>query len=61
MSNVEHQISVTLGDHVGDYDIAGITAEIRRIYGPVSSIDEIHGPAYWAIVERHDRTERVKA
>ena len=60
MSSLEQQLSLALGGCAEDYDIPGIAADIRRVYGPVTSINEIHGPAYWAIVERHEMTERVE-
>ncbi|MDT0306143.1 hypothetical protein RM780_04090 [Streptomyces sp. DSM 44917] len=53
--DIAHAVSTTLGDHIEDFDIDGIVAEITGTYGHVD-IDTIDSDAYWAIVERHDTT-----
>lgn len=47
-------VSTTLGDHVDDYDMDAVTAEIIATYGAVSSLDDIPTDEYWALIERHD-------
>jgi hypothetical protein len=54
VSGIEQQVSAVLGDHASDYDIPGIVEEIHRLYGPVVSINEIHGPAWLGILDRNE-------
>lgn len=56
---MERQIRTVLGDDADDYDIPGIVAEIRSLYGPVTGINEIHGPVYLDILSRHEAKVRT--
>ena len=51
-----HQVSLTLGDHVEDFDIDAIVGELNREHGPLDSIDAVESSVYWTIVRRHDTT-----
>lgn len=53
--SLAYQISLTLGDHAGDYDIPAIESDVRGL-GVTTDIDEVESAAYWEIVKRHDRT-----
>lgn len=48
-----YAVSVTMGDHAGDFDIDAIVEEIRDTYGPVD-IDAIDSDEYWTIIKQHD-------
>ncbi len=52
------QVSVTLGDHVEDFDVAAIVQDIREEYGPAPSVDDVPAEDYSAILERHDLSIR---
>lgn len=54
--DIAHQVSLTLGDHILDYDIDAIVEEIILNHGHVD-IDTIDSDAYWAIVTKHDATQ----
>lgn len=51
-----YAVSITLGDHAADFDIDAIVEEIRASHEGITSIDDIPGEDYWALVERHDTT-----
>lgn len=59
VGGMERQIRTVLGDDADDYDIPGIVAEIRSLYGPVTGINEIHGPVYLDILSRHEAKVRT--
>jgi hypothetical protein len=59
--DLAYQVSLTLGDHIADFDIDGIVEEIRETYGPVGSIDDIPGDEYNALIERHDKSANQAA
>jgi hypothetical protein len=50
------EVSITLGDHAGDFDIPGIVADIRKQAGNVVSVDDVDRDDYWRIVGNHDLT-----
>ncbi|MFJ9799883.1 hypothetical protein [Streptomyces sp. NPDC101145] len=57
-TDLAYQVSLTLGDHIEDFDIdAIVTDPIENHDGPLNSIDEIEDTAYWATVEKHDITQ----
>lgn len=62
MTSVEmqHAISLTLGDHIKDFDIPGIEQEIRKQYGPLGSLDYVPSADYWAIVNAYDVSGKGK-
>lgn len=52
-----HAVSLTLGDHTGDFNQDGIIDAITTEYGPLSqlaSIDAIPSDDYWEIVRAYD-------
>lgn len=53
--DLAYQVSLTLGDNAGDFDIEAIVADLMsgRL---ITSVDEIDSDTYWTIVNRHDRT-----
>lgn len=51
-----YAISLTLDGHADDYDIPAIVEEIREQHSDITSIDDIPGDEYWAIVAKHDTT-----
>jgi prevent-host-death family protein len=55
--DLAYQISLTLGDHVADFDIDGIVEEIGDTYGrDIPDLDAVPADEYWTIVKRHDTT-----
>jgi hypothetical protein len=57
--DLAYQVSLTLGDHAGDYDVASIVEEIASTYGlDIPDIDAVPGVEYWAIVERHEKSQQ---
>lgn len=56
VQDLAYQVSLTLGDHIDDFDIDAIVEEIREKYGPVGSIDDIPSEEYNALIERHDKS-----
>jgi len=55
--DIAHQVSLTLGDHAGDYNIDGIVDDLIAAHdGALDSIDDFDSQSYWAIVETHDTT-----
>lgn len=55
--DIAHQVSTTLGDHTGDYDIDAIVDDLIAAHdGDLNSIDDFDSQSYWAIVETHDTT-----
>lgn len=57
--DLAYQVSLTLGDHIGDYDIDAIVEEIGTTYGyDIPNIDAVPTSEYWKIVEKHDTTAR---
>lgn len=53
--DLAYQVSLTLGDNAGDFDIEAIVADLMsgRL---ITSVDEIDSDTYWTIVNQHDRT-----
>ncbi|CAL9668061.1 hypothetical protein SUDANB145_07265 (plasmid) [Streptomyces sp. enrichment culture] len=55
--DIAHQVSLTLGDHITDYDIDAIVDDLAAAHdGELNSIDDFDSQSYWAIVETHDTT-----
>ncbi|MGW2213217.1 hypothetical protein [Streptomyces sp. NPDC001781] len=52
---IAHQVSTTLGDHIEDYDIDAIVADLGAA-GAKNSVDDVDSDTYWNIVRKHDRT-----
>lgn len=58
--DIAHQVSLTLGDHAGDYNIDGIVDDLIAAHdGALNSIDDFDSQSYWAIVETHDITAQA--
>lgn len=55
-SDIAYAVGITLGDHIDDYDLDAIVADIIDSHGYVAGIDDIPTTEYWEIVERHDTT-----
>lgn len=51
---IAHAVSLTLGGQSAAFDIEGIVEEIRASHAGITSIDDIPGETYWALVESHD-------
>ncbi|KAF0646290.1 MULTISPECIES: hypothetical protein [Streptomyces] len=57
-TDLAYQVSLTLGDHIDDFDIDAIVEDLIENHdGPLNSIDDIEDTAYWAAVEKHDTTQ----
>lgn len=55
--DIAHQVSLTLGDHIEDFDIDAIVDDLIAAHdGDLNSIDDFNSQSYWAIVETHDTT-----
>lgn len=55
--DIAAQVSTTLGDHAGDFNIDGIVDDLIANHdGNLTSIDDFDSQSYWAIVETHDTT-----
>jgi hypothetical protein len=55
--DIAHQVSLTLGDHIADFDIDAIVEDLVAAHdGDLNSIDDFDSESYWAIVETHDAT-----
>ncbi|MEV6165741.1 hypothetical protein AB0L71_28275 [Streptomyces sp. NPDC052052] len=55
--DIAHQVSLTLGDHIEDFNVDGIVDDLIAAHdGNLTSIDDFDSQAYWAIVETHDTT-----
>lgn len=54
---LQHAISTTLGDHIGDFNIPGIADAILDDYGPLNSLDDVPTDDYWKIVKAYDAAE----
>jgi hypothetical protein len=50
-----HQVSLTLGDHTGDYDIDAVVEDLVQEHGPIENIDAVPNDVYWETVRKHDR------
>ena len=57
---VTHEVTPALAEHVDDYDVPGLVAELREVgmitatpagFKIMRNVDE-----FWRIAERHDRT-----
>ncbi|WP_228981408.1 hypothetical protein [Streptomyces sp. DH12] len=56
-TDLAYQVSLTLGDHIEDFDIDAIVDDLIENHdGPLNSIDDIEDTAYWATVEKHNTT-----
>jgi len=53
------QITPTLGDVPKDFDLDGIVEEIGETFGFNVNIDTIPSKQYWAIVGKHDVTNKA--
>lgn len=56
---LEHQVSLTLGDHIEDFDIPAIVRDLIAAApgGTLGNIDDVEHDAYWAIVSKHDQSK----
>src|SRR5881397_1163129 len=59
-TEIAHQVSLTLADHVESFDMEGILDDPAEA-GVESSVDDIDSAAYWQIVEQHDTGARAEA
>lgn len=55
-AEIAHQVSVTLGDHIEDFDIDGIVEDLFDANSDALSVDDFESESYWAIVESRDTT-----
>jgi hypothetical protein len=60
-TELEHAVSLTLGDFIDDYDIPAIVGELAEKFGPLDSLDQIEPEDYWPVVEKHDTTAEGSA
>lgn len=51
---VECQITTTLGDRAGDFDIAALVEAFVERFGFVD-VDEVESSVYWAFVREHEK------
>lgn len=50
--DMRDQVTRTLGDEAGDYDVPAIVDELQAQHGTVD-IETIAAPDYWTVVLRH--------
>lgn len=53
---LQYDVSVTLAEFIGDFDIPAIVEQLIETYGPLDTLDVIPTDEYWEIVKRYDRT-----
>lgn len=51
--DIAHQVSLTLGDRPGDFDIDSIVDDLNQA-GVETSVDDIDSDTYWGIIRKHD-------
>jgi len=56
MADMAYQISLTLGDHVKDFDIPAIVQDLKDAHPGIGNIDDVSGEAFWSVVRKHDTT-----
>ena len=54
-------VSLTLGDHLDDFNVKGICEAIRDEYGQDARIDDVPADDYWEIVKAYDRSDVLAA
>ncbi|MER8219681.1 hypothetical protein ABTZ58_03605 [Streptomyces sp. NPDC094143] len=52
-TDIAHQVSLTLGDHIESFDMDAILDDLAEA-GVAASVDDIDDETYWEIVNRHD-------
>lgn len=59
--DIAAQVTTTLGDHSGDFDVNAIVDDLVAAHdGDLSSIDDFSSESYWAIVETHDTSASAR-
>lgn len=51
---IAYQVSLTLGDHIEDFDIDAIVSDLVAAHGPIENIDAVPSGEYWDVVRKHD-------